>query len=95
MLLAPIAYLLVGPLADNVFEPAVGQPGWETFAPIVGTGLGAGMGLIMVVAGTLSLITTLIVYAIPMIRTLEATLPDYEAVAQAEEPVGAPEVATA
>ncbi len=77
MLLLPLAYLLVGPLADNVFEPAVGQPGWEAVAPLVGSGPGAGMGLILFLAGVLTAIISLIVYAVPAIRHLEANLPDY------------------
>jgi hypothetical protein len=77
MLLLPLSYLLVGPLADNVFEPAVGKQGWEIVAPLVGNQAGAGMGLILFLAGTLTAIVSLIVYTIPAIRHLEATLPDY------------------
>ncbi|MBK8024223.1 MAG: hypothetical protein IPK19_23005 [Chloroflexi bacterium] len=75
--LIPLAYLLVGPLADTIVEPAVGQPGWEVFAPLVGATPGSGMGLIMVAAGALLVITTLAVYAVPYIRNAERTIPDY------------------
>jgi MFS family permease len=75
--LIPISYLLVGPLADNVFEPAVGQPGWERVAPLVGNSEGAGMGLIMVIAGVILVISTTAVYLIPRVRRMEAELPDY------------------
>ncbi|MCB9450066.1 MAG: MFS transporter [Anaerolineaceae bacterium] len=77
MLLMPLAYLLVGPLADNMFEPAVAQPGWGTIAPLVGNSAGAGMGLIMVIGGVLIVLTTLVVYAIPTVRHLERNIPDY------------------
>ncbi|MBK8023970.1 MAG: hypothetical protein IPK19_21690 [Chloroflexi bacterium] len=66
--LIPLAYLLVGPLADTIVEPAVGQPGWEVFAPLVGATPGSGMGLIMVAAGRSLVITTLAVY-VPYIAT--------------------------
>jgi hypothetical protein len=38
-------YLVAGPLADRVFEPAVGGPGWERVVPLVEDGPGAGIGL--------------------------------------------------
>jgi hypothetical protein len=96
MLMSPLAYLLIGPLADKVFEPAVGLAGWSTVAPLVGDGAGAGMGLIFVGSGVLAAVTSIIVYAIPAIRHMEANLPDYEALADDSrgslEP--APEAAT-
>jgi MFS family permease len=79
LLLMPLAYLAVGPLADQVFEPAVTQPGWERFAPLVGSAPGSGMGLLIVIGGLLTAITSLIVYTLPVIRNVEANLPDYEA----------------
>jgi hypothetical protein len=79
MLLMPVAFLLVGPLADNVFEPAVASAGWERVAPLVGSEAGAGMGLIMVVSGVVLTILTALVYVIPSIRRFESTLPDYAA----------------
>ena len=85
LMMSPIAYLLAGPLADTVFEPAVGTPGWSRIAPLVGNGTGAGMGLIMVIGGGLAVVTTVIVYALPRIRSLEADLPDYTPVIAAEE----------
>ncbi len=78
-LLIPLAYLLVGPLADNVFEPAVGAAGWDRVAPLVGDSAGAGMGLLIVIAGSVLLVTTSLVYALPRIRHMEAELPDYVA----------------
>jgi MFS family permease len=77
MLLIPLSYLLVGPLADTVFEPAVGQAGWEQVASLVGNTAGAGMGLIMVLAGSVLTVATLLVYAIPRVRHMEAEMPDY------------------
>lgn len=77
MLLTPLAYLIVGPLADTVFEPAVQQPGWSAVAPLVGSGTGSGMGLILLLGGLFTLVLTVGVYALPAIRRLEIDLPDY------------------
>lgn len=77
--LMPVALLMVGPLADQVFEPAVTSTAWETVAPLVGNSAGAGMGLIYVICGVLLVGSTLVIYALPMIRNMEANLPDYVA----------------
>jgi len=77
LLLSPLATLLVGPLVDNLLEPAVGKAGWATVAPLVGSSAGAGMGLLYFGAGILSVISSLIIYAQPAIRQMESHLPDY------------------
>ncbi|MBZ0303403.1 MAG: MFS transporter [Anaerolineae bacterium] len=79
MLMMPIAFLLVGPLADQVFEPAVGQAGWSSVAPLVGSGAGAGMGLLLLICGLGTALLTALVYAVPAVRRIEADLPDFEA----------------
>ena len=91
MLLIPLAYLAAGPLADQVFEPAVGTPAWDRFAPLVGSAPGSGIGLIMVIAGVTLVVTTALVYVVPRVRRMEADLPDY--VPQPAEPTGMPEFA--
>lgn len=78
-ILLPIAYLLMGPLADNIFEPAVGTAGWGSIAPLVGTSGGAGMGLMMLIGGVLIVVSALLVYTLPRIRRLENIIPDYAA----------------
>ena len=77
MLLTPIAYLVVGPLADQIFEPAVARAGWHTVASIVGSVPGSGMGLMFVLAGGITAILTILMYAQQTVRHMEATLPDY------------------
>ncbi len=77
MFFMPLAFLLSGPLADHVFEPAVGGSSWNLFAPIVGTHAGAGIGLMAVVGGTMVSLITLAFYLNPRIRHLEDILPDY------------------
>jgi MFS family permease len=76
-LLRPAAYLVVGPLADRVFEPARRAPIWRLVAPLVGAGQGAGIGLMFVIGGTLTLVFSLAVYGVPAIRRMETTLPDH------------------
>jgi DHA3 family macrolide efflux protein-like MFS transporter len=78
-LLRPAAYLVVGPLADRVFEPARRAPLWRHVAWLVGAGQGAGIGLMFVIAGTLALFLSLAVYGVPAIRRMETTLPDHGA----------------
>ena len=84
IMLTPLAYLLAGPLADQVFEPAVGGDNWHVVAPLVGSQAGSGIGLIMFMAGTLIALATALVYLSPTIRHMEASLPDYVAVAEPE-----------
>ncbi len=76
---APLGILLVGPLADHVFEPSMMADG--LLAPIfgdwVGVGAGAGMGLMFVITGSLGAIGGLCGYILPVIRNAEDILPDY------------------
>jgi len=74
----PISFLIAGPLADQVFEPARRLQTWRLVSWAVGTGPGAGMGLMFVIAGLTATLFSLAVYAIPAIRRLETTLPDFQ-----------------
>lgn len=76
---APVAMLLAGPLADNIFGPAM-MPGGslaELFGWLVGTGPGAGISLMFVFAGGLGMLVALGGYAIPVVRNVEDILPDH------------------
>lgn len=82
---APVATAIAGPLADRVFEPAMrpdgplaGSLGW-----LVGTGPGAGMGLMFVLSGLLGVLIGLSGYIFPAIRNAEEILPDHEAAGDA------------
>ncbi len=77
LLMSPLAFLVAGPLADRVFEPARHRTVWRSVGWLVGAGPGAGMGLMFVVAGAVVVALTLAVYAIPAVRRLEADLPDH------------------
>jgi MFS transporter, DHA3 family, macrolide efflux protein len=69
----PLGYLLAGVLADRVFEPAMAAGGSLTgvFGPLVGTGPGAGMGLMFVCTCVLGLATSLSGFLIPAVRRVE------------------------
>ncbi len=74
----PLAYLLAGPLADKVFEPAMGEYGIlaSTVGSIIGVGKGRGIALLCIVTGFLTLLITIIAYHYPRLRWLEKELPD-------------------
>ncbi len=78
---APIAMLIAGPLADQVFEPAMQAGGSlaPVFGGLVGTGAGAGMGLMLVIFGALGALVGLAGYAFRVVRDAEDLLPDHGA----------------
>jgi MFS family permease len=79
----PVGMLIAGPLADQVFEPAMseGGPLALLFGPLVGVGPGAGMGLIMVLVGLLGTTAGIVGYVVPTIRNAESIMPDHDAAA--------------
>jgi MFS family permease len=76
----PIATLLVGPLADLVFEPAMSEPSLlsASFGWLVGYGAGAGMALIMVFSGLAMAGVGVGGYGVRVVRDAESILPDHE-----------------
>ena len=74
----PLAYLLSGPLADNLFEPLLATTGLltESVGQIIGIGSGRGIGLLFIMLGMIKMAVTLIGYAHPRIRLVENELPD-------------------
>jgi len=76
---SPISHLLAGPLADRVMEPAMAEGGdlAPVFGSILGTGTGAGIGLLFVVTGILVGLSGVVGYIIPLVRNVEDLLPDY------------------
>jgi len=86
----PLGYLVAGPLADRLFEPAMMPGGWlaGTFGGLVGTGPGAGMGLMFVCTAIIGATVSLGGYLIPAVRRVEHDLPDHD-----EAEIPAPPVA--
>lgn len=77
----PLAFLIAGPLVDRIAEPAVRTPGWRFVAWLVGAHAGAGMGLLLVIGGLATAALSLVAYALPAMRRLEASLPDHAGLA--------------
>jgi MFS transporter, DHA3 family, macrolide efflux protein len=82
---APLSRLVAGPLADELFEPAMMGGGVlvDTFGGLVGSGPGAGMSLILVITGLLAALVSLGAYLFPIVRDVEVLMPDHGAAAPA------------
>ncbi len=77
----PLGYLLAGPLAEYVFEPAL-MPGGalaDSVGAVIGVGEGRGLGLMFIVLGLAMVMVAVIGYGIRSIREIERQLPDAEA----------------
>lgn len=75
----PLGLLIAGPLADGVFEPALAPGGAlaDSAGRLVGSGPGAGIGLMFVISGLIAAAAALGAYLVPAIRNLERDLPDH------------------
>jgi hypothetical protein len=74
-----LAYLVAGPLADNVFEPLLEEDGGlssTTAAGVVGAGAGRGIALIFIISALSLGISSAHAFANPRIRNLEEEIPD-------------------
>ncbi|MFZ5923155.1 MAG: MFS transporter [Chloroflexota bacterium] len=82
----PIAPIIGGTLADFVMEPAMAVNGSlaSTFGWLVGTGPGAGMGLLFVFCGVGASLIGFSGLFVPAIRYAEEALPDHDQLARAE-----------
>ncbi|MEM1205715.1 MAG: MFS transporter [Acidobacteriota bacterium] len=74
----PIGDFSAGPLSDFVFEPAMAEGGAlaPIFGPIIGTGPGRGIALMMMTVAILPMFIAAIGYLNPKIRNVETDLPD-------------------
>lgn len=70
----PLGYLLAGYLADQVFEPALAPGGAlvDAFGWLVGTGAGAGMGLMFALTCGLGVLLCLSGLMIPAVREVDS-----------------------
>jgi MFS family permease len=75
---SPLAYVVVGPLADNVFEPLMAVDGAlaGSVGNVIGVGPGRGSGLMFIVTGLLTIVASLAAYLYPRTRLVEDELPD-------------------
>ncbi len=74
----PIGFLLAGPLAEFVFEPAMMPNGMlaDSVGSIIGIGPGRGLALMFIVLGTLMMVVAAAGYGIRSIRRIEEEIPD-------------------
>ncbi len=81
-LVMPLAQLIAGPLVDNLLEPgmAVGGQLVPLFGWLVGSGPGAGTGLLFVVSGLGGSLAGMAGYLSRQTRQVEDILPDHEGV---------------
>ena len=73
-----MAMIIVGPLADLYFEPAMSIRGSlaPTFGWLVGTGPGAGMSLMILLTSMASMVVAIIAFNTKFIRNVERIVPD-------------------
>ncbi|MBW4534881.1 MAG: MFS transporter [Pleurocapsa minor HA4230-MV1] len=76
--LAICAYLLAGPLVDNVLNPLMAEGGIiaQMIGKVINTGMGQGVTLLLVILGVINLVVVAIAYREPRLRYLEQELPD-------------------
>lgn len=77
----PLALLMSGPLADQVFEPGMAAGGALAAGPlgaIFGAGPGRGIGLMLALSGLGMIAASGLMYAYPRLRHVERELPDVE-----------------
>jgi DHA3 family macrolide efflux protein-like MFS transporter len=74
----PVSYLLVGPLADKVFEPAMATDGVLAgyLGGIIGVGPGRGIGLMVIIMGVFIAAVAGMCFLYPRLRHVEDELPD-------------------
>ena len=77
-LVASLAYLAAGPLADRVFEPLMAPGGAlaDTVGRVIGVGPGRGVGLLFITLGLLIAVVALLSFLNPRLRNVESELPD-------------------
>lgn len=75
---SPLAYVLAGPLADGLFEPAMAEGGWlgSLLGDVIGAGAGRGIGAMFVFIGLATVLLAVIGWTDPRVRNLEADYPD-------------------
>lgn len=74
----PLAYILAGYLADNIFTPLLNVNGLlaNSAGRIIGVGPGRGTRLLFIILGALMVLVSSLSYTHPRLRRLEEELPD-------------------
>ncbi|MBF2066672.1 MAG: MFS transporter [Calothrix sp. C42_A2020_038] len=78
-LLGAVAYLIAGPLADNVFAPKFSEGGSlvNVLGGLLGTGTSAGIALLYVICAMCMFLIGLVGFRVQSLRNLETILPDH------------------
>jgi MFS transporter, DHA3 family, macrolide efflux protein len=81
-LLGAVAYLIAGPLGDNVFAPKFREGGSlvNVLGRLFGTGTGAGFALLYVICAMCMFLIGLIGFRVQSLQNLETSLPDHNEV---------------
>lgn len=84
----PLAFLIAGPLADQVFEPLLREGGalassWV--GSLVGVGPGRGIGVLFLISALVLWVASGVAFANPHIRNIETELPDVVVDKQSED----------
>jgi len=76
----PISMILAGVVADRFFEPAMQVDGRfaQLFGPLLGTGSGAGIALMIFLSSIIGIIIVMIAYSSKHVTEVETLLPDYD-----------------
>lgn len=92
----PAAMLLSGFLADQIFEPSMMPEGHlaPIFGILAGTGPGAGMAVMFVIAGILGILVCIGGYTIRVVKNIEVILPDHAQEVMAAARVSVPTAET-
>ncbi len=90
----PLAYVLVGPLAEKFFEPQMMEGGSMAtlFGGLLGVGSGRGLALMLLIIGVSFLLLTVMAAMSSKVRNLDTELPDggaFQPPAQAQDGDGA------
>ncbi|PRP86781.1 arabinose efflux permease family protein [Planoprotostelium fungivorum] len=74
----PTASLLAGPLADQIFEPAMSKGGFleNSLGPILGSGPGRGAALLFVILGIFGIFASLLGLSYTPLRRVDVELPN-------------------
>jgi len=80
-LASPLAYLLAGPLAENIFEPWItsGSALSHKLSPLLGSEPGRGIGLMFILMGLSKIAISVLAYLNPHVRLIEDELSDVSA----------------
>lgn len=76
--ISPLALIITGPLADRVFEPLLSAQGAlaNSVGQVIGVGKGRGIGLLMILMGTVVALVVIAGFLYPHLRRIETELPD-------------------